>query len=128
MNKKRVPQKKGRRARTKYPGLVKNLNKASIQNYIDFDYIDNLSDTEKKFLSDFVTEYYSADFRNSKLIKNKKGKREVYRNNNSRNNDLYTREFIYNRLDGMDKVKEKPTSDTEDKFIKAIDLKSKFSK
>lgn len=49
-----------KRSKEKYPSLKRNYNSKVRQEYIDYDYIDDLDDESKKFLDDFNNEYYGA--------------------------------------------------------------------
>lgn len=124
------------RDRTKYPGLTKKANRWNIQHYMDFDYLDKLSDKEKEFLSQFATEHYSADFRgDATLIKGKKKRREIYNNNNARNRDLYSLAQGYGGIESFIKynpetkspenikVEKVETLNPEDALNELIDIK-----
>lgn len=83
-------QRKGElRKRAKYPGLDKRVNARTRHEYIDFDYVDKLSDKEKEWLSNFNEEFMSGNFQHKGKIfhKSKKSKRECYSRNNARNRD-----------------------------------------
>lgn len=122
---------KKKRDRVKRPGLKKNLNRKNIQEYLDFDYLDKLNDEELDFMNKMVLEHYTADFRCKKgeknLVKSKKKKREIFRNNNSRNVDLYSRIKIINKLDGLDKVYDQK-EEYEDMLHLKLDLMKQFTK
>lgn len=85
--------KKSRRSAQKYPALDPAFNLRSRADLIDYDYINKLSEEEKKWLSDFTEEYTNANFNHSgkKLHKTKLQKRDCYNKNNSRNRDILTR-------------------------------------
>lgn len=79
-----------KRDTVRYPGLVKSVNSKVRQEYIDQDYINKLSDKEKKFLSDFNEEYYGGNFQHSgKKLHKKKERKDCYNRNNARNRCLY---------------------------------------
>lgn len=98
---------KSKRSRTKYPGLVKEVNLKIRQEHIDQDYIHKLSESEKQWLNNFNEEYVSANFTHpGKRIHPKKVKTRVVKStgekkkvdlykqecehrNNHRNNDVY---------------------------------------
>lgn len=60
------------------------------QEFHDFDYIDKLDDKNKALLNSFIEETLNARFNHNgkKLYKSKKAKREMYRDNNSRQRDV----------------------------------------
>lgn len=86
---KKKKSKKTRRKQTKYPGLVKSVNRRVIREYMDQDYIDKLSPEEKQWLSNFNEEWLSANFdhEGETLHKSKKDQLEIYNRNNARNRD-----------------------------------------
>lgn len=57
------------------------------------DYVDQLSEEEKAWLSKFNREYYQASFKNddSDLHNDQEKRRELYRKNNERNRDVWTK-------------------------------------
>lgn len=75
----------------KFPGLTKGVNSKVKQEYMDQDYINALSDSEKKFLSDFNEEFYGGNFQHSgkKFHRSKKARKSCYDRNNARNRCLY---------------------------------------
>lgn len=122
------PKKKTKRSQTKYPGLNPALNKGSIRDFLDFDYLDQLSPKDKEFLNKFATESYSADFRGDKpLYTGKKKRRQIYRENNSRNNDMTSYLGNYRRLESFEDLKDYDlkTRNQEDSWIELIDIKNK---
>lgn len=86
------PKKKTARSMSKYPGLEHRMNPRIRAELIDHDYVDKLSDKEKKWLSQFNEEYLSGTFSHSAkdLHKTKKQKRECYNRNNARNRDVFS--------------------------------------
>lgn len=58
----------------------------------DIDYIDKLSDEEKDYLNRFLQETVVANFNHGgeNIIKDTKTRREIYRENNRRNKDVYS--------------------------------------
>lgn len=71
--------------------MEKRYNSRIRQEYIDQDYIDQLSDKEKEFLSNFNEEFYGGNFKHKgkKLHKSKKSKRTCYGRNNSQNRCVF---------------------------------------
>lgn len=128
-------KKKTKRSKTKYPGLVKEVNPKTRWEYLDQDYIDKLSPKEKEWLSNFNEEYLSGNFKHpgKKLHKTTKERRECYTRNNARNRDLYT----INRTKGwvqelnpetVDSAKIANPAGQEDALIDLLDLKKKVNK
>jgi len=60
---------------------------------MDQDYAHNLSQDDKVWLSKFYMEYYNANFNytENNLITDPEEQREVYRDNNRRNNDVFSK-------------------------------------
>lgn len=84
-------KKPTRRSKVKYAGLDKSVNLKIRHEIMDFDYLDKLSDDDKKWLSNFMREYASADFthKGKKLHRTKKKIKAVYDANNARNRDAF---------------------------------------
>lgn len=94
MAKKSSKKKQTKRSKKKYPYLEKRVNSRVRQEYLDYDYVDQLSDEEKEFLNKFSGEHYGGTFQKdgSDLTANDdEGYRESYNRNNARNRDLYGR-------------------------------------
>lgn len=100
------------------------------------DYVDQLSDREKEWLTAFVREEVLADFAHSgkKLNKTKKSKREIYNKNNASNRCIYSLNGIKTARSG-EKVNseeivakwrkfEATKDDIEDAMIDLIDIRS----
>lgn len=146
-------KKKTKRSETKYPGLVKEMNLKIRQELIDQDYINKLSEDEKKWLNQFNKEYITADFRDkknrlhpkkytSKTLKSngQKKKIDIYKKdcedkNNSRNRDAYSITKVNNMLKGDEAfpaidIDNRSTNyhDTEDALIDYLDNLSNTSK
>lgn len=98
--KKKAPARNDRRSKVKTPGLKKQYNLKSRQEFLDMDYIDKLNDSEKEWLNKFIEEEVNADFRHKgkKLNRTKKERQKIYNNNNARNRDIYTREKAAGKL------------------------------
>jgi hypothetical protein len=95
--------KKTRRNSVSYPALKPEYNIKIRQEYIDFDYIDKLNPSEKRWLNNFVEEELIAnvehpgtklnDFQTKDLVIKKKkvhrkvnsNKKRIFDNNNARN-------------------------------------------
>lgn len=132
-----MQKKKSKRSETEYPNLDPNLNLKSRRDLIDFDYLDQLSPKDLKWLNQFVDEYVNANFkRGRKRIlpkvlekrRTKAGQRRTrdlnkydsYKRNNARNADAYTKEKAAGMLHSLDDIK-KLTPSPEDQIIRRID-------
>lgn len=92
MSKKQNEKKK--RDQIKNPGLNKRYNSKIRQEYLDQDYIPELSEAEKSWLSKFNEEYYGAslDFKNleNNMHNNQELKKDCTDRNNARNRCIYS--------------------------------------
>lgn len=111
----------------KFPTLKPNANRKNLREYLDADYINQLSEKEKVFLDKFNREYYTADFRHEKPLHKKRQRKEIYRNNNKRNADTTSYLGSYNQLKEV-KETDSVCNSTEDSLIDLIDLKKKLTK
>lgn len=123
------------------------MNSRVRQEYMDYDYIDELSEEEKQFLDDFNKEYYCASVgkqadegKNNRFIKGKEDVKDRTDQNNKRNNDMYgnvrnkvgaTKLLNYN--DSLNVVesflsKEVNSNALEDALIDYIDYKNEPKK
>ena len=96
-----MPKKK--RSKLKYPSLTPSVNSRIRQEYMDYDYIDQLDDETKQYLEDFNREFYQANVgkqkdegKDNRFVKGKKAVKQVTDENNHRNRDLYGR--VRNRV------------------------------
>lgn len=104
-------KRKSKRARAKYPALIRELNLKGRRYYIETDYINGvgriraLTEREKAFLNRFYEEYINAKFDKEHPRKNlhttKKKRRELYRENNDRNFCLYNLKQKTGQLDSF---------------------------
>lgn len=117
----------------KFPGLKKELHPKSRWEYLDQDYAKELTDEEKKFLSDFNEEYYGGNFQHSgkKLHKGVKAKRECYTRNNARNRDMYTFSHVrgwvvplFDNSDAVDNAQAGNPQDAENNLVDLLDMKN----
>lgn len=127
-------EKKGKtkRSKTRFPGLVREVNPKTRWEHIDHDYLDKLSDKEKEWLSNFNEEYLSGNFnhKGKKLHRTKKEKRECYSRNNARNRDWFTinrtKGWVVDSQDHMAVIESKQNNDPqsqENTVIELLDLK-----
>jgi hypothetical protein len=88
-----MKKQKSSRKYTKYPALCKNTLRRNVREYIDFDYIDQLSEDEKIWLNKFIEEYYCGKVKKGDkdaLHKGKNKRQECYRRNNEINRDVHS--------------------------------------
>jgi hypothetical protein len=146
-------QRKSRRSNSKYPGLDKKLNLKIRQEIYDQDYINKLSDDEKRWLSSFNEEYINANFNHdgerihpkkfkTKTVKatGKRRKVDIFKKdcedrNNSRNRDSYSITKIHDMLKDESEIAtelemQRSTNhgDVEDNIIEMLDLSKKVNK
>jgi hypothetical protein len=84
------------------------------KDFLDYDYVNSLSNDEKKWLNKFTEEYYQGYFRKSRgkirdsLHKTDSQRRSCYNQNNANNRDLYAilkATDLFNNVDGdSDKI------------------------
>ncbi len=85
------PARKTKRSKAKNPALVPGLNSRVRQEYLDYDYLDQLSPDELAWLNKFTEESNNASFKNdgTDLITDPVTRKAIYDNNNARNRCLY---------------------------------------
>jgi hypothetical protein len=116
-------KKKTKRSREKYPALKPELNLKTRSELIDYDYIDKLSEKDKKWLNQFTEEYTNASLntKNSRknLHKTKKLKKDCYDRNNARNRCILTRANATGMIESYDELKKQ--INLEDDLIEKLD-------
>lgn len=97
-----MQKQKKRRSDVKYPGLNPNYNSKIKQEYLDYDYVDQLPDEMKAFLNKFTEEYYGAALDVNNLENNLHNTQELKKDcqdrNNARNRCIYSIQRATNRL------------------------------
>lgn len=81
-----------RRKKDKLAGLKPGSHRRGSRDFVDFDYVEELTDDEKVWLEKFAQEYYRAYFENDggDLHPEKSPERKIcYDANNARNRDLW---------------------------------------
>lgn len=91
------------------------------QEYLDYDYLDQLSPKELDWLNRFTEEHLNGNFehKGTKLVKGKKKRREIWRENNSRNRCIQSSK----RATGFLQLTDKPTElveRIEEKFMSSV--------
>lgn len=101
-------RKKTKRSQLEFPGLVKGATSRIRQEYLDQDYIDQLSPEEKDWLNRFNEEWLGANFKHpgKKIHKGDAARKEIYNRNNARNRDLLGQARAQNKLMNSEVVKE----------------------
>jgi hypothetical protein len=115
--------KKTKRSQTKQPGLRRNLFSKIKQLEHDVDYIHKLSDEDKEFMDQFMTEYLGANLNShdNPLHKSKAQRKSVFDRNNSRNRDIMSSATVTNRI--TYEIPERASDNYEEAFIDALDAK-----
>lgn len=112
------PKKKTKRNSYKYPNLHPEVNLKSRFDLIDYDYIDKLSEKEKRWLNKFTKEYVNADLNYKDLSKNlhntQKLKKDCTDRNNARNRDILTREKAAGLMEDFENVKNQEATKEND--------------
>lgn len=93
-------------------GLMQSRARPGARDFLDFDYLKQLSDEELDWLNRFATEFYRADFSKpgKALHRTKAKKRECYGANNARNRDIWNQ---WSRLHLPDLANEQDDADDE---------------
>lgn len=94
-------KKKHKYLTQKYPALNPKYQVGNRRELLgDIDYIDKLSEKEKRWLNAFLSETVITNFKHSgpKLYKKVEDKRALYRENNKRNIDIYNALKLKNTL------------------------------
>jgi len=101
--------------------------------YLDFDYVDQLTPQEKKFMAKFIDEYYGAALakkedkygRSKDLHRTLKDRKQCTDRNNARLRDLTTLSKVGGVVDPLDTATHVPQTMThEDNLVQIIDLKN----
>lgn len=111
-----------KRKKAKHTGLNPKLFSKIKQQYFDYDYINELSEDEKAWLSKFTDEYLGANLSGSKpLHRTKALKKDCFDRNNSRNRDIYNIKAVNGALGYTDELPESYTPNPEDDIIELLD-------
>lgn len=80
-------KKKTTRSQKKNPALISRFNSRIRQEYLDYDYLDKLSEKDLKWLNDFTEEENNARFNHDgkKFNTSTSSKKVIYDKNNARN-------------------------------------------
>jgi len=95
-------KKATKRSKEKYPALQPRVNSRIRQEYIDYDYVDELSDEEKQWLNDFTEEFTNAvvgkqsEAENNRFHNTAELVKDCTDRNNAQNRCLYGR--VRNRV------------------------------
>jgi hypothetical protein len=93
--------------------LQKKSTRLIRQEYMDYDYVDQLSKEEKQWLADFTAEYYNASVgrqgdegKDNRFARSKKEVKDSQHRNNLVNNDTYSkkrahRDLIFSNNEGV---------------------------
>lgn len=131
-------KKKTKRSQIKHPSLEKHYNSRVRQEYIDADYLDQLSPEELDWYARFMEEHNNANFRHKgdTLIDDPEKRKQIYNENNARNRCLYGRSKAHGNMSKFDikqiqdfiEEKRMPSkNDTEDALIDILDNSENLS-
>lgn len=121
-------KKETRRDRISLNGLEKRFFSRIKQEFFDVDYVNKLSDEEKRYLNDFLNEWLGANTTKAKFHKSKKDRKKVYDANNARNRDIYSNQRATGRFVDYEKIRKQidevhGSDNPEDDLIDYIDSK-----
>lgn len=119
-------KRKNKRSKVKHPSLNPGYNLLTRKEYLDYDYLNELSEEELEFLAKFTSEWLNANFSkddDENILQGKEIKKEVYNRNNARNRCVYSRAKAQNKVDDSDDIRTKSTTNIEDYLIDYIDDK-----
>jgi hypothetical protein len=113
-------------------GLEKLTLPKAVQQFFDYDYLNQLTEEEKNWLSQFTDEYYNNTLNHDwrKNFHYKEQKKSIYDATNARNRDMYNKRYKYNEtLIGVAIPDDYHTfTSPEDAILDAIDLEEKIKK
>lgn len=130
-----TPKKKTQRSRHRHASLMPRFISKIKQEYLDYDYINKLSESDKDFLAAFTSEYLNADFKHplKRVIKKtKKNTKASYDGNNARNRCMYSNNRAKGNLNMVPQekvnnyfgeIKDYSTNETEDALLEYLDWK-----
>lgn len=126
----KTQKKKAKRNRDPLASLKKKYHNLNVHEYVDYDYIQNLSEKEKLWLNKFTEEEYRAYFNKDKKrhINKKANRKAIYNANNARNRCVYSKakgrkQLDFGDLDILHNAMEQENNLTnpEDAIIEMID-------
>ena len=99
-----MAKKKTKRSQVKHPSLEKHYNSRVRQEYLDADYLDQLSPDELDWYARFMEEENNANFnhKGETLINDPEKRKEIYNQNNARNRCLYGRAKAHGNMSKYD--------------------------
>lgn len=120
---KKDKKKPTRRGTAKFPALQPQLNLKRRYDLIDYDYVDKLSEKDKKWLNDFTEEWVNAKTKDARFHKSKKAKKLCNDANNARNRCIWTMAKASGRNVNLDNLEPDEAVAEEDKLIEDLDKK-----
>ena len=124
-----MAKKKSRRSKTKYPALDPGLNLKTRTDLIDYDYLDQLTPKEKKWLNKFTEEYVGASLDTENLKKNlhntKELKKDCFDRNNARNRCILTLQKAQSRIEYIEENKKVLGENPEETLNKEMDIQTR---
>ena|ERR1035437_7836470 len=121
---------KSKRSRTKYPALNPGLNLKTRTDLIDYDYLDKLSPSEKKWLNKFTEEYTNDsfdrdDYRKNLVVKKEADRKDCDDRNNARNRCILTMQRAQNKIEYIEENKKVLGENPEEVLNKEIDIQTR---
>jgi hypothetical protein len=108
--------------------LEKRFFSKAKQEYHDIDYVDQLSDKEKRWLNSFLEESLGARLNHpfKKIHKSKKDRKQIFSANNARNRDIAS---LYTKISNEPGIfiDSDERNSVEDSLIDFIDSKKDYS-
>lgn len=120
---KKDKKKPTRRSAAKFPALQPQLNLKRRYELIDYDYLDKLSDKEKKWLNDFTEEWVNAKTKDARFHKSKKARKLCHDRNNASNRCIWTLAKASGKNANLDTLEPDEAIAEEDKLIEELDKK-----
>jgi hypothetical protein len=109
--KNRNPKPKKPYNKKRLPVFNSTFRKGHFKEYLDVDYVDQLSSKEQQWLNQFLDEYYNSYFRKGKEpLHTKEQRRQIYKDDYARRMDTMGTKFkAYESLDLDSSLNEKDT-------------------
>jgi hypothetical protein len=109
--------------------LNPGLNLKTRTDLIDYDYLDKLSPSEKKWLNKFTEEYVNASLDTENLKKNlhnnQELKKDCFDRNNARNRCILTMQRAQNKIEYIEENKKVLGENPEEVLNKEIDIQTR---
>lgn len=106
------------------------LNLKTRTDLIDYDYLDKLSPSEKKWLNKFTEEYTNDsfnrdDYRKNLVVKKEADRKDCDDRNNARNRCILTMQRAQNKIEYIEENKKVLGENPEEELNREIDIQTK---